>query len=310
MELFHEGGRGMFELLDGKQVETVRVVAHTKSISRAAEQLGYVQSTITSHVKMVEKTVGQTLFHRLPRGVELTEAGAIFLRYSEKWSLLGRELTQELPSGQSIEGTVTLSVLESFCTTRMTDLLTAIFLKYPRIKLHLLPGFMEDTCQRILQGECELGIVAGRPQMGGVDFLPLVNVRMVWVVPMSMQLRWEEEGWEALDDVRVIGFGPQCVYQAVASQLLQESGIKPSQYSTFYSLEMMKQTIKVGMGMALLPYRTVKEEIEQEALGYLPLQVPTLIHGLVWKQGDELSPAAITIRDILVEKFKNEQEAD
>lgn len=189
-------------------------------------------------------------------------------------------------------------------------LVNSNFLKYPRIKLHLLPGFMEDTCQRILQGECELGIVAGRPQMGGVDFLPLVNVRMVWVVPMSMQLRWEEEGWEALDDVRVIGFGPQCVYQAVASQLLQESGIKPSQYSTFYSLEMMKQTIKVGMGMALLPYRTVKEEIEQEALGYLPLQVPTLIHGLVWKQGDELSPAAITIRDILVEKFKNEQEAD
>ncbi|NEZ41686.1 LysR family transcriptional regulator [Paenibacillus alvei] len=293
----------MLDKLDGRQIATVWAVAQARNISQAAEQLGYVQSTVTSHVQSVEKIVGHALFHRLPRGVELTEAGAIFMKYIERWQQLNSELSEELLEGHQLVGEVAISILESFCTTRMPAMLKSIFRKRPGIKLQLIPGFMDDTCHRVLQGECELGIVPCRPQMEGVEFVPLVRERMVWVVSVDMRSQWDKQGWEAFETVRVIGFGPQCAYQTMAFELLQERGLNPIQYSTFHSMEMMKQTIKLGLGMALLPYSAVWEEVEQGDLECLPLREQYLTHGLIWKQGDDLSPAAISIRDILVNRF-------
>lgn len=293
----------MLDKLDGRQIATVWAVAQAKNISQAAEQLGYVQSTVTSHVQSVEKIVGHALFHRLPRGVELTEAGAIFVKYIERWQQLSSELNEELLEGHQLVGEVTISILESFCTTRMPAMLKSIFRKHPGIKLQLIPGFMDDTCHRVLQGECELGIVPCRPQMDGVEFVSLIRERMVWVVSVNMRSQWDKQGWEAFEMVRVIGFGPQCAYQTMAFELLQERGLNPIQYSTFHSIEMMKQTIKLGLGMALLPYSAVWEEVEQGELACLPLREQYLTHGLIWKKGDDLSPAAITIRDILVNNF-------
>src|SRR5690606_7038853 len=56
-------------------VEVSRVV----SIWRAALQLGIEQFTITRHISKLESDIGVRLFHRSGRGVQLTDAGRIFL---------------------------------------------------------------------------------------------------------------------------------------------------------------------------------------------------------------------------------------
>ncbi|WP_325053159.1 LysR family transcriptional regulator [Paenibacillus algicola] len=38
-----------------------------------ADRLGYVQSTVTTHIQQLEKISGQKLFHRYPRGIEPTD---------------------------------------------------------------------------------------------------------------------------------------------------------------------------------------------------------------------------------------------
>lgn len=53
-------------------------VAEEGNFTRAAEKLGMQQPPLSQQIKELERLVGASLFHRLPRGAELTEAGRAF----------------------------------------------------------------------------------------------------------------------------------------------------------------------------------------------------------------------------------------
>ena len=51
-------------MLDLQHLETFRVVAVTNNFTRAAAELGYCQSTVTTHIMALERELGAPLFIR------------------------------------------------------------------------------------------------------------------------------------------------------------------------------------------------------------------------------------------------------
>src|SRR5690242_11797202 len=72
--------RRMSLTLDGLQV--LRSAAALRSFSAAGEALGYSQSAVSRKIAALEDAVGAALFERAPRGVRLTEAGAVLLEHA------------------------------------------------------------------------------------------------------------------------------------------------------------------------------------------------------------------------------------
>jgi len=66
--------------MDLRQLEYVRAVARTKSFTRAADELHLAQPALSAAVRRVEAELGVRLFDRTTRRVELTPAGAAFVR--------------------------------------------------------------------------------------------------------------------------------------------------------------------------------------------------------------------------------------
>lgn len=60
-----------------RDLEVLGALAELRSMARAADKLGVTQSAISKTVAEVEVTLGLPLVDRLPRGVELTQAGQI-----------------------------------------------------------------------------------------------------------------------------------------------------------------------------------------------------------------------------------------
>lgn len=85
------------------------VVAREGSIARATEQLNLTQPTISAQIKALEESLGEELFARVGRRLELTDVGKTVFGYADAIFNLGRELRENLagrPTGRPPQFTV------------------------------------------------------------------------------------------------------------------------------------------------------------------------------------------------------------
>ncbi|WP_252312704.1 LysR family transcriptional regulator [Sinobaca sp. H24] len=57
---------------------TFTTIVDTGGFKKAADELGYVQSSITAHIKELEKELGYPLFDRLGKSITMTQTGERF----------------------------------------------------------------------------------------------------------------------------------------------------------------------------------------------------------------------------------------
>ncbi|MCA9269405.1 MAG: LysR family transcriptional regulator, partial [Planctomycetales bacterium] len=71
-------------------------VAREGSIARACAQLHVSQPTMSTQIRKLERSLGHKLFHRVGRGLVLTEAGKAVFRYADEIFTLGREMVDAM----------------------------------------------------------------------------------------------------------------------------------------------------------------------------------------------------------------------
>ncbi|MEM9189237.1 MAG: transcriptional activator NhaR [Myxococcota bacterium] len=71
-------------------------VAKEGSVTKAAKALSLTQPTISGQIRSLEESLGEKLFQRVGRGLELTEVGTVVFRYADDIFRLGRELQDTL----------------------------------------------------------------------------------------------------------------------------------------------------------------------------------------------------------------------
>ena len=100
-------------------LQYVTEVAKTKSISKASEHFYLSQPHLSNTIRVVEKELGTILFKRSARGMELTEAGKIFVARAQKIIAEMEDLEdsfRELPA-QRVR--VNISITRSYQVTRI-----------------------------------------------------------------------------------------------------------------------------------------------------------------------------------------------
>jgi DNA-binding transcriptional LysR family regulator len=65
--------------IEFRHLRSIIAVAEEGHITRAAERLGVAQPALSRLIKAIEQDIKVQLFRRVPRGVELTDAGRTFL---------------------------------------------------------------------------------------------------------------------------------------------------------------------------------------------------------------------------------------
>src|SRR5690606_8696538 len=85
------------------------VSAREGSIVKSSAKLCVSQPTISAQIKALEKSLGERLFERVGRRLELTEAGHIAMRYADDIFALGKEMRDTL-KGRPTAKAPTLSV--------------------------------------------------------------------------------------------------------------------------------------------------------------------------------------------------------
>lgn len=89
-------------------------VAREGSVARASEVLHLTPQTISGQLKLLEASIGEPLFHRVGRGLVLSDTGHVVKHYADEIFSLGAELTQRLRGKQpGFSATLNVGVVES-----------------------------------------------------------------------------------------------------------------------------------------------------------------------------------------------------
>ncbi|MBE9916408.1 LysR family transcriptional regulator [Paenibacillus donghaensis] len=293
----------MIELLEGRFFKTFIVVMEEQSFSRAADKLGYVQSTVTTHIQLLEQACGQKLFHRLSRGVKPTAAGEKLMKYAYQFIHLGTSIEEAMNEIEQAQGTVYLRMQESFFLTRFSSFMLPFMREFPKVKFRIESGFHQDILDQVLNHAIDFGIVPRDPQRNDILFYPLVEEKLIFVASGALALEVGREGLERLNQEVMISFGTDCLYHTQAGMALQEAGIDVKEAIELPSLEMIKQSVKCGNGFALVPEIAVQKELEDGQLKVLPISSANYsMHGLIVHKNRELSYPARLFQSELIKR--------
>lgn len=83
-------------MINYKHLHYFWVVAKQGGISRASERLHLTPQTISGQINLLEENLGEALFNKVGRNLELTESGRLVLSYADEIFSLGSELEEAL----------------------------------------------------------------------------------------------------------------------------------------------------------------------------------------------------------------------
>ncbi|SEK21666.1 transcriptional regulator, LysR family [Kosakonia sacchari] len=234
-------------------------VAQTQHFTRAAEILGMSQPPLSQQIRRLEQEVGTPLFHRLTRGVELTDAGEAF--YEDACQILAlSDAALEKAKGiaRGINGKLYLGVTSSNAFhIRIFAVLRQFQHDYPQVMLHQKEDNMATLMQELDEGLIDVAFVRLPCENSKIFNLKLIDEEpMLIALHRSHPLADEAElALSELCDTPLVIF-PQAVapglYELIYNACLR-AGIDmshPQQASQFSSSLSM---VSAGFGFAIVP---------------------------------------------------------
>lgn len=109
-------------------------VAEQNSFTKAAQVLGYSQSTVSFQIKQLETELGCLLFERINHTISLTDRGKELLSYAQKISNLTDEFMQNMKS-QELKGFIHFVTPDSLCEDMLLTNYLDFHKTYPGIDL-------------------------------------------------------------------------------------------------------------------------------------------------------------------------------
>ena len=110
-------------------------VAELGSFTRAAEQLGYSQSTISFQIKQLEAELDCLLFERINHTVTLTDRGRELVSYAHQIRALTEEFREKSGRDENLTGHVHIVTPDSVCEEMVNSHYMDFRSKYPLVSI-------------------------------------------------------------------------------------------------------------------------------------------------------------------------------
>ena len=262
------------------QLRIFVAVAERQHVTRAAEALNLVQSAVSTAIANIEGRHAAKLFHRVGRGIELTEAGRVFL--VEARAVLARAEAAELVladlSGMR-RGTLALFASQTIASDWLPRHLVAFRRAYPEIAIRLAVGNTTDAADAVRAGQAELGFVEGALDDPTLASTTIAQDKLVLVVapnhPFAGAAALAPEDLAGADWVlREAGSGTRSAFEAT----LGAAGLAAAQLRVMLELpsnEAVRAAVEAGGGAAVLSETVVAAALRTGTLVRAAFALPS-----------------------------------
>jgi DNA-binding transcriptional LysR family regulator len=257
-------------------------VAEEGSVSRGAERLCISQPAVSKQVRELEAALGVTLLDRLPRGVRLTEAGAILAGYARRLFAVEAEAERAIAELKGLtQGRLVVGASLTIGVYLLPEILGLYRKRHPGIVLELEIANTQVIQQKLLENALDVALTEGLAEADGLEAEVFRHDELVAVVPPDHPLLDEKRVTVSrfCDEpflTREKGSGTR----EVVERALAEKGITVRSGMSLGSTEAIKRAVAAGLGVSIVSHLAVREELASGRLRVIALADLTLTRTL------------------------------
>lgn len=266
--------------MDLDHIKEFIVLTKTENYLEAAENLFISQSTLSKHIKALEKELGVALFDRTTRQVTLSKAGQIYLDYAQQMVSLQHQCKTSLMNlKEAKEQNLSIGSIPIMAPYGITDLILGFKKDNVKINLTIVEAETKKLKQKLRDGECDLAFIRRTPDEvispeDLVDFTikSFTIDHLVVVLPINHPLA--DQVLIDLSDLKNEPFlllQPKSVLYKLSVQACQKVGFTPDIVYTGKRAENIVDLVSKGMGVSLLMAKPVSYINTQNLVKVVPV---------------------------------------
>jgi DNA-binding transcriptional LysR family regulator len=287
-----------------RQLRAFIAIADAGGFAAAARRLHLTPSALSLLIKELEGSMKVRLFDRTTRSTALSLAGSEFYPLARKVLddlALAMESTRDLE--QKKRGSVRIACTPLYASTTLPELILRYRQQYPAIAVYLLDSLNEQALGRVVSGECDFGIAPQRTAPPELDQQSLYRDR-IWLIcrPDHALAAQKRVTWTQVLAHPFVTLTRDFTSRLQADLLLHSPKLVMHPAHEVSLITTALGMVQWGHGITAQPGRSLPL-IEPFGLVSRPIVAP-IVHrhlSLYFKRGYELSPAAESFREFLVE---------
>lgn len=262
------------------QLRLFVAVAERQHVTRAAAALNVAQSAVSAAVAALEAAHGVRLFHRVGRGIEITEAGQQFL--VEARAVLARAEAAErvlAELGGLRRGVLSVQASQTIASYWLPRHLVAFRRAHPGIDVRLAIGNTAQVAAAVHEGAAELGFVEGAVEDSQLAAQAVAEDQLVlvvapghpWAAGPGITLRQAAATGEWV--LREPGSGTRSVFEAA----LAAAGVAAGSLRVALELpsnEAVRAAVEAGLGATVISASVAVPSLEAGLLHQVRLALP------------------------------------
>ena len=282
------------------------------SLTGAAEELGYAQPSVSEQVRLLERSVGSSLFRRVGRGVVPTTVAETLRPHAERTLAAADEAMRVARSATALEtGTIRVGMFGTARLYASAGLVADVLARHPGVRVELVGQNSSDVLEDLRRGRLEAAMIAV-PQISseGMEITPVARDELVDVSthpdrlesPVTAarlaraELVMPETTWRAVDSTRI-----------VLRRMLHEAGRNPQTRIEVEDVETAVELVGLGLADTVIPKGAATQLLPRLApdAGFVslrPRQYDSL--AIVHRTGASLSPAAQLMIEVATRRIQ------
>ena len=268
--------------MDTKNLTTFIYVAELRSFTKAADRLGFSQSTVSFQIKQLETELSCQLFERINHTVHLTEKGREVLEYAHQINRMTRELKDSMKEEAS-SGYIRLAMADSLCTSLLSRDFLHFRKLYPNISLKIIAAGTEEMFRLMNHNEAD-AILTLDNHIYNTEYRILREEKVRTFFVAGAGTRIASVSSLSIEELLLQPFiltEKGMSYRRLLEERLAELSLEIQPILEIGSTELICSLTEQGAGISFLPEYVIKDRVKAGTLVCLPVS-GLEIH--VWKQ--------------------------
>lgn len=237
-------------------------VSETGSLLKASARLHVAQPALGQQITALEEELGARLFDRSSRGMQLTEAGKLFLPHAQVVLVdVERARMAVRASTAVVCGEVAIGLPTTVSLIATTPILQTCRERLPQVKLKIVEAYSGFLREWLLSGRLDVALLFGDTTDVTLARRPLLEDRLALVtsprngpLPNTLPI-------EALADWPLVLPGREHGLRRIIDEACAPHGLQLHVVAEIESLPSVKKAVQARVASTILPLGAVAEEV-------------------------------------------------